>query len=539
MRQRSWSLLSVIFGMMLGLTMGPAVSASAQDKPQEKPRYGGELVYVVPSEPPSYDAHAEETFGVIHPIAPHYNLLVRVDPFDKTGTKPVGDLAESWTISKDGLVYTFKLHHGVKFHDGSEMTSKDVKASYDKIIFPPAGVKSLRKESYRSVEVVEAPDPYTVRFRLKYPETSLLLNLASPWNWIYKADILAKDMHWYETHVMGTGPFTFVEHVKGSHWVGKKNPNYWDKGKPYLDGFRAMFMSSSAAQVATIRGERAQIQFRGFSPPERDQLVSALGNKITVQESPWDCLNFVSMHHEKKPFDDKRVRRALSLALDRYEASQKLSKITIVKDVGGIQVPGTPYATPPAELEKLAGYGHDINANRAEAKRLLREAGVPDGFSFTFKNRGIPHPYEPIGIWLVDQWRQIGLNVKIETIEASAYHPMLKRGDFEVAMDFQCGFIVEPDLDLVRFVTTSDANYGKHKDKVIDELYQKQARAADVEDRKKIVRQLEKRLLDEEAHVIYTLQWHRIIPHSSRVHGWTITPSHYLNNMLDTVWLSE
>jgi peptide/nickel transport system substrate-binding protein len=245
------------------------------------------------------------------------------------------------------------------------------------------------------------------------------------------------------------------------------------------------------------------------------------------------------MHHEKKPFDDKRVRRALSLALDRYEASQKLSKITIVRDVGGIQVPGTPYATPPAELEKLAGYGHDINANRAEAKRLLREAGVPDGFSFTFKNRGIPHPYEPVGIWLVDQWRQIGLNVKIETIEASAYHPMLKRGDFDVAMDFQCGFIVEPDLDLARFISTSDANYGKHKDKLIDELYQKQARAGDIEDRKKIIRQLEKRLLDEETHVIYTLQWHRIIPHNAKVHGWTITPSHYLNNMLDTVWLSE
>jgi peptide/nickel transport system substrate-binding protein len=535
MRHRGGWIPSALVAMVFGLTtIGPVPTAA-----QEKPRSGGTLDFVVPSEPPSYDAHAEETFGVIHPIAPHYSLLVRVDPFDKTGTKPVGDLAESWTISKDGLVYTFKLRQGVKFHDGSEMTSKDVKASYDKIIFPPAGVKSLRKESYRSVEVVEAPDPYTVRFRLKYPESSLLLNLASPWNWIYKADILAKDMHWYETHVMGTGPFTFVEHVKGSHWVGKKNPNYWDKGKPYLDGFRATFMSSSAAQVAAIRGERAQIQFRGFSPPERDQLVSALGNKITVQESPWDCLNFVSMHHEKKPFDDKRVRRALSLALDRYEASQKLSKITIVKDVSGIQVPGTPYATPPAELEKLAGYGRDINANRAEAKRLLREAGVPDGFSFTFKNRGIPHPYEPIAIWLVDQWRQIGLNVKIETIEASAYHPMLKRGDFEVAMDFQCGFIVEPDLDLVRFVTTSDANYGKHKDKVIDELYQKEARAIDVEDRKKLVRQLEKRLLDEEAHVIWTLQWHRIIPHSAKVKGWTITPSHYLNNQLDTVWLTE
>jgi peptide/nickel transport system substrate-binding protein len=505
---------------------------------QDKPRHGGELVFVVPSEPPTYDAHQEETFGVIHPMAPLYSTLIRVDPFDKTGTKPVPDLAESWNISKDGLIYTFKLHRGVKFHDGSEMTSKDVKASYDKIIFPPAGVKSLRKEAYRAVEVVEAPDPYTVRFRLKWPESSMLLNLASPWNWIYKADILAKDIHWYEKNVMGTGAFTFVEHVKGSHFVGKKNPNYWDKGKPYLDGYRAIFISASSAQVAAVRGERALIQFRSFSPPERDSLVQALGSKITVQESPWDCLNFVSMHHEKKPFGDKRVRRALSLALDRYEGSKNLSKITLVRDVGGIQVPGTPYATPPAELEKLAGYGRDINANRAEARKLLKEAGA-EGLSFTFKNRGIPHPYEPLGIWLIDQWRQIGVTVKQEFIEASAYHPMLKRGDFEVAMDFQCGFIVEPDLDLPRFLSNSDANYGKHKDKAIDDLFQKQSRATDQEERKKYLRAFEKRLLDEEAHVIYTIQWHRIIPHNSKVKGWTITPSHYLNNQLDTVWLSE
>ncbi len=506
---------------------------------QEKPRYGGELVFVVPSEPPSYDLHQEETFGVVHPMAPHYSTLLRVDPFDKTGTRPVGDLAESWTISKDGLVYTFKIRKGVKFHDGSELTSKDVKASYDKILHPPAGVKSLRASAYQAVKAVDAPDPSTIVVRLKYPETSILLNLASPWNWIYKADILAKDPHWYETHVMGTGPFKFVEHVRGSHWVGKKNPDYWDKGKPYLDGYRAIFISNSSAQVAAVRGERAMIQFRGFTPADRDSLVAALGPKITVQESPWDCALMVAMHHEKKPFDDKRVRRALTLALDRWEASKSLSRIAIVRDVAGIQVPGTPYATPPEELKKLAGYWPDINASRAEARRLLKEAGVPDGFAFTFKNRGIPQPYEPLGIWLLDQWRQIGLNVKQETIEASAYHPMLKRGDFEVAMDFQCGFIVEPDLDLGRFLSTSDANYGKHKDTAIDDLYVRQARAGDVEERKKILRQFEKRLLDDEAHVIYTLQWHRIIPHNSKVRGWTITPSHYLNNQLDTVWLTE
>ena len=530
MLRRLTALVSVV------LLVALAVPALAQDKP----RTGGELIFVVPSEPPSYDAHQEETFGLIHPMAPHYSTLLRVDPFDKSGTKPVGDLAESWTVSKDGLTYTFKLRKGVKFHDGSEVTSKDVKASYDKIIHPPTGVKSLRKEMYESVKTIETPDPSTVVFRQSRMQSSLLLGLSSPWNWIYKADILAKDPRWYEKNVMGTGPFTFVEHVRGSHWVGKKNPNYWDKGKPYLDSYRAIFVKDSAAQVAAVRGERAHIQFRGFTPAERDSIVQALGpSKVTVQESPWDCLNFVSMHHDKKPFNDKRVRRALSLALDRYQGSQALSKIAIIKEVGGVQVPGTPFAAPPAELEKLAGYGRDIKKNREEAKRLLKEAGVPDGFSFTFKNRGIPMPYEPIGVWLIDQWRQIGLNVKQEVIEAASYFAVLTRGDFEVTMDFQCGFIVEPDLDLVRFISTSDANYGKHKDTVIDDLYHRQATAADPEERKKVIRAFEKRLLDEEVHVIYTLQWHRIIPHNAKVKGWTITPSHYLNNQLDTVWLAE
>jgi peptide/nickel transport system substrate-binding protein len=521
--------------ILTGVLAWPVSPASGQ-----QPKMGGELIFPVPSEMPSYDGHREETFGLIHPIAPHYNTLLRVDPTDPTGTKPVADLAESWTVSKDGLLYTFKLRSGVKFHDGSVMTSKDVKASYDKIIFPPAGIGSTRKGQYRAVEVVEAPDPSTVRFRLKWPESSFLLALSSPWNFIYKADLLAKDIHWYEKNIMGTGPFTFVEHVKGSHWVGKKNPDYWDKGKPYLDGYRALFISSSSAQVAAIRGERAHIQFRGFSPAERDTLKTALGDKITVQESPWDCILMVAINHEKKPFDDKRVRRALSLALDRQEGSKALSKIAIIKEIAGIQVPGTPYATPPAELEKLAGYGKDVNANRAEARRLLKEAGA-EGASFTFKNRGIPMPYEPLGIWLLDQWRQVGLNVKQEVIEPAAYYTPLRAGDFQVAMDFQCGYIVEPDLDIYKFISTdkNPSNYGRYTDRTLDDLYEKQARASTPEERKAFLRQFEKRLLDEEAHYVLTLQWHRIIPHSAKVKGWQITPSHYLNNQLDTVWLDQ
>src|SRR5438309_1755469 len=497
--------------------IGAAVPVAAQ----EKPRYGGELVFVVPSSPPSYDAHREETFGTIHPIAPHYNTLLRTDPTDKTGAKVVPDLAESWTISKDGRTYTLKLRHGVKFHDGSEFTSKDAKASYDKIVNPPAGVASNRKGEYVDVEAIQAPDPYTVVFRLKYRSASLLNSLASPWNWIYKADILAKDMRWYEQNVMGTGPFLFVEHVKGSHWVGKKNPNYWDKGKPYLDGYRAIFMTDSAAKVAAIRGERAMIQFRGFSPVERDTLVNALGPKITVQESAWNCVILVALNHEKKPFDDRRVRKARTVALDRYQGSTALSKIAIVKEVGGVQVPGTKFATPAADLEKLSGYGHDINKARAEARRLLKEAGVPDGFSFVYKNRGIPMPYEPLGVWLIDQWRQIGLNVRQEVIEAAKYYSELRGGNFEAAADFQCGYTVDPDLDLYKFESkdVSPSNYSRYVDRTLDELYEKQGRATDAEERKKYIREFERRLLDEEVHYIYTLQWHRIVPHSSRVHG--------------------
>src|SRR5438552_4179123 len=300
------------------------------------------------------------------------------------------------------------------------MTSRDAKASYDKIVFPPAETSSYRKGQYRAVEAIEAPDASTIRFRLKWPEASFLMTLASTYGWIYKADILAKDIRWYEKNVMGTGPFTFVEHVKGSHWIGKKNPNYWDRGK-------------------------------------------------------------------------------------------------------------------------LAGYWRDIKASRAEARRLLREAGIPEGFSFVFKNRGIPQPYEPLGIWLIDQWRQIGLSVRQETIEASAYHPMLQRGDFDVAMDFQCSFVVEPDMDIDKFqsVGISDRNFGRYKDPVLDDLFMKQARALDPEERKRYLRAFEKRLLDEEAHYLWTLQNHRIVPHSAKVRGWTITPSHFLNQQLDTVWLAE
>lgn len=135
----------VFFSMILSPFFIPWAAISAEEKPQ----YGGILNYAVGSSPPSYDAHRESTFAVIHPISPHYSLLLKFDADHYP--KIVGDLAESWTVSPDHKTYTFKIHRGVKFHDGSILTSRDVKASYEKIIFPPPGMPSPRKVFYSVV----------------------------------------------------------------------------------------------------------------------------------------------------------------------------------------------------------------------------------------------------------------------------------------------------------------------------------------------------------------------------------------------------
>jgi peptide/nickel transport system substrate-binding protein len=377
---------------------------------------------MVPAEPPSYDGHREGTFGTVHPVAPHYNTLLRIDPTDRTGTRPVGDLADSWTISSDGLTYTFKLRQGVRFHDGSPMTSRDVKASYDKIIFPTGGVISARKGTYQAVEAVEAPDPQTVRFRLKWPEGSFLVNLASPFSWIFKADILARDARWYETNVMGTGPFKFVEHVKGSHWLAKKNPDYWDKGKPYLDGYRALFISSSSPQVAALprrarpRSSAARARWTGTAPSRRSARRSRC-RKVRGTAS-----SLVAFNHERKPFDDKRVRRALTPALDRHGASRSLSRITVVKEVGGSRCRGHPWATPHRPSSRSSPAGRAGIDRREAGPRRGGSSGrpaSPTGFAFTFKNRA-PSRTSPWASGSSISGGRSGSTSKQEVVEASA-----------------------------------------------------------------------------------------------------------------------
>lgn len=518
-------------------TIAPAGAAA--------PERGGILKYVVPDEPPSFDGHRETTFALIHPLRPFYSLLIRVNPNNPASpTDFVCDLCEGKVPAPTdgGKSYTFKIRKNVKFHSGEPLTAHDVVATYKKIIFPPEGVVSARKAYYTMVESVEAPDDHTVAFKLKYPSGAFIPALAVPFNFIYQKAKLDKDMHWYEKNINGTGAFRFKEREAGAVIRGERNKDYYVKGRPYLDGFEAIFAKKESLRVQAIRGDRAAIEFRSFPPKSRDDLVKALGKDITVQESPWNCGLLITPNHDRKPFDDVRVRRALTLAVDRWGGSNYLSKIAIVKTVGGIAFPGHPLAATKEELQKIAGYWPDIKKSRAEAKRLLKEAGADLSKTYYFNNRAVDQPYKIVGTWLIDQWKQVGLKFEQHVFPTGPFYDMLRqKREFDVSIDFNCQSVVNPLLDVSKYLsdTRSKSQYGGYQDPEVDALFDKMNQSGDPKEQRKLMRQMEKLTLDTHANMFLTLWWHRIVPHRSYVKGWKVSPSHYLNQSLDNVWIDQ
>ena len=532
--------------LALSLALGAAVAFGAFGaQAAETPKRGGILKYVIPSNPPSADAHRETTFGTIHPFAQFYSTLIRVNPDNPSSpTDFVCDLCigKVPSATNGGRKYTFKIRRDVKFHDGSKLTSKDIVATFNKIIWPVKGVASARKAWYSMVDKLTAPDDQTVVFDLKYSSGAFIPALAAPYNFVYAKKILDKDMHWYEKNVMGSGPFKFVEWQPGAFIKAKRNDDYYRKGLPYLDGTEAIFARKYSVNLQALRGGRAYIQFRGFPPKMRDDLKKALGDKIVAQEGDWNCVLFVTPNNKRKPFDDARVRRALSLAVDRWGGSRYLSKIAIVKTVGGIVYPGHPLAATKAELQKLAGYWPDLKKSRAEAKRLLKEAGYPNGFSFTFHNRAVDQPYKIVGTWLIDQWRKVGLKVKQRVQPTSPFYATLrKKKDFDVSMDFNCQSVVNPLIDVSKFLSDDIAGnqYAGYQDRVLDKLFDKMNRTGDKAEQRRLMRQFEKRAIDEKAYQFISLWWYRIVLHRAEVKGWKTSPSHYLNVDLSNIWLEE
>lgn len=501
----------------------------------DEPRRGGILVYSVAAEPPTYDLTATSTFAVMHRLAPHYSTLLQLDPVNYP--KIIGDLAESWTEAPDRLTYTFKLRDKVLFHDGTPCTALDVKTTYDRMRAPPEGVVSNRQPSFDQIDRIETPDPLTVVFHMKGVDASIMDTFASPWNSIFSAAKLKADPNYPGRVVMGTGPFRFVEHVPGSHWIGARFDGYFRPGHPYLDGFRAITMAP-AAMVNALAGRQIMAEFRGVTPNERDRIVRALGNDARVEESSWMLHMLCTFNCQKKPFDDPRVRRALSLAMDRWGGSASLSKVSLLGPVGGLVRPGSVWSATPAEMTQWPGFGRDIAANRAEARRLLKEAGH-ETLQITLMDRNI-QPYVTAGIFMIDQWRQIGVKVEHQQVELAAWYAAQSSGNFDVMVDSFTQFSDDPTNVLIKYVSYDKAEVAvaRATDRELDRLFDEQARTTDPAARKILVRQFEARAMAQ-AYAVPVLWWQRIVAMNKEVRGWSMSPTHMINQDLSDVWLAS
>jgi peptide/nickel transport system substrate-binding protein len=509
----------------------PAISIA-----EPTPKHGGTLEFAVTVEPANYDCHSNTSFAFLHPIAPHYSTLLKFDPANYP--EIVGDLAESWQVSPDALTYSFKLRPDLLFHDGSSLTSADVKASYERIVHPPPGVVSARQVDYAGISRIDAPDPHTVVFHLQWPEAAMLPGFASPWNCIYSAAKLAQDPQFPKTHILGSGPFVFDEHRKGEYWRGHRWSGYFRPGQPYLDGYQADFMPPGEV-VKAYRSGRIMAEFRGVAPKQRDELLESLGDGITVTESPWLSELLVVFNTKRAPFTDARVRRALSLAIDRWGAAEQLAGSTFMKYVGGLMRPGSSWATPQSELVNLPGFSRDPAAARAEARRLLADAGVHD-LKLTLLVRAIPMPHFAGADLIAAGWREIGVTVTQQRLNIWEWQKLVDKGDFDVMQDFAGDFYDDPTIQLTKYVSQdlSPVNFSASRDRFLDALYIGQAMTRDRRERAKMVRDFERRALTE-AYSVPLLWWSRIVATSSKLKGWHITPSHFIGQDLTEVWLDQ
>jgi peptide/nickel transport system substrate-binding protein len=470
-------------------------------------------------------------------MSPAYNTLIMFDPHNYP--QIVGDLAKSWTVSADYLTYTFTLHEGVTFHDGSPLTSADVKASWDRIVFPPEGVVSQRRSLYEPIKSIEAPDAHTVVFRMHYPSASILAEMAAPANFIFAKKYLDQDPHYYKSHVVGSGPFKYKNYVRGSYIELERNPNYWKKGLPYMDGIKYFIMKDTSARAMALRAGRVDVEFRGFPLADAEAIKAQAGDKVVVAypkaRSNWG----VAINVDKKPFDDERVRKALTLAIDRYDMAKTLAPLASLETVGGpLLHPDSPWALSGEELQALPGYGKDHAANLREAKRLLAEAGYPNGFQTVLTNRNVKLPYIDLGVYIISAWKKIGVEAEHKLEESATWTQTRLKRDFEVIVDPSgSSTVADPDEIFNKFITGGSVNYGRFSEPLVDALYEQQKKEMDEKKRIALVKEMQKRVL-EKAWWIPGAWWTRIEVRSARIRNYEPHPSHWLNRRLEDVWLA-
>jgi len=487
--------------------LGPAVlrrRAEAQEtpspvRPDPAAKRGGTLRYAVHNAPAHFDVHQSGTVANIGPQSPMYDTLLRRSP--KDGQTIIPDLAWKYDISPDGKRYTFHLRKGVKFHDGADFTAEDVKATYDRIAHPPKGVVIPRTPLFATVGDIVVLDPHRIEFRLTEarPKTYMLGAFASGWNIIVRKKTL-EDNGGNLRQVMnypGTGPFRHVSRKDKEIWIQERNPDYWNKGLPLVDKLEVYhflpFTPELGASFLSGRVDYARLldPVTWRKAKEMPGVTAANFNQSVIQAF-W-------MNMEKnKALADKRVRRAIHLAMDRP------TLIEVVKDAAPMQVGGFVYpfhemSTPRAELEKKLGYQKDVKPAVQEARKLMQAAGYGQGLkNLDFCVRDIP----TFKLWAVAIQAMLKEHLNIESnlrvVQTSVWFDEAQAGNFDLAISAIVSTLMDPsDIFSAWYGKGGPQNYSRWTNPAFHDLASQVDRELDDNRRKALVRKAEEILEDD------------------------------------------
>lgn len=501
----------------------------------QQPKYGGVLSISIGADPPSMDLHQEVTAAVVHPIGPVYDGLVQIDPQNPAAVIP--DLAERWETSKDGLTYTFYLRKGVTWHDGKSLTSADVKYSLDRIRLQPAPMKaSPRKATFEPIAGVEAPDDYTVKVTMKRPFPSFMVNMVTAYLSILPKHVIEREGDMRKA-VVGTGPFKYAEYTPGVSHKLVKNPNYWNKGTPYLDGLTYHIIVDETSQIAAFRTKRLQVIPR-WPPvsPAGVRVLQSLGDQVKLHRNGDFLVLPLFINPSVGVWKDPRVRQALNLAVDRQEANNQLAAGRGF--IGGLMPPYGEWAIPQDEVLKRPGYRQPKDQDIAEAKRLLAEARVPKGMKVvvkTHRSAVVRNPSE----FLVTQLRRLDIDATLQVLDISKYYEDGLSGNFElIGGGFAIG-VDDPDGWFGELYTTkAPRNYPRFSDPKVDELYAKQSQMLDTVERKRVVQEMERLTLDTNVFIVlYWSAYHVAL--WPEVKGFVSPVGNYTAVKMDRLWIER
>jgi peptide/nickel transport system substrate-binding protein len=469
---------------------------------------GGTLRISHRDNPPSASVHEESTISVNQPFMAVFNNLVFFDPAEKVNNpdKIVPELALSWAYDSTNTKLTFKLREGVKWHDGKPFSSADVKCTWDALVGKGDEKmdivrKNPRKVWYNNLKDVTVNGPNEVTFVLGRPQPSFLTMLAGGYSPVYACHVPGRDMR---SKPIGTGPFKVVEFKRNESIKLVKNPDYWNKGKPYLDAIDWKIVPNRSTRMLGFQSGEFDMTFDSdVTFPLLKDVKSSKPNAV-CEARPTNVSSNLLVNRDKPPFDNPEIRKAMVMALDISAFHQILSQGNDLDGAVMLPPPAGFWGMPKEMLPSLPGHSPDVAKTQAEGRAIMEKLGYSASKPLKIKvaTRNIAIYRDPAVI-LIDQLKKIHIEGELEPIDTPVWYTKIQRKDYQVGMNLTGVGIDDPDVNFYEnYHSTSDRNYTGYKNEEVDKLIDAQSSEMDREKRKKLVWEIEKKLADDVARPI-------------------------------------